>query len=251
VNAVSLVLPYYKNPGMLAEQYRVWSAYPADLREAVEVVLVDDGSPAGSRALEVPRPAALPALRIYQVLVDLPWHQHGARNLGASEAIGPWLLLTDMDHVVPAASLRDLLTVLPLADRRDVFTFHRVDAPHGTPTRDARGGLKPHVNTFALTRAHYWAVGGYDEDCVGYGTDGFFRGRLNAMSNRRHLAGIPIVRYPREVVADASTAEPGVDPRALRNAGRQPAETARRQAAKRARGATAPTVLAFPWERVL
>jgi hypothetical protein len=252
VNALSLVMPYYRNPGMLAEQYRVWSAYPKNLREEdIEVVLVDDGSPVGRRAIEVPRPADLPPLRIYQVTVDLPWHQHGARNLGASEAIGPWLLLTDMDHVVPAASLQDLLARLPGAGRRDVFTFHRVDAPHLHPTRDAHGQLKPHVNTFAVHRAHYWAVGGYDEDCVGYGTDGFFRTRLLAASTRHHLATVPIVRYPREVIPDASTSEPGVDPRQLRNAGRRAAETARRLAAKRARGAMAPTVLAFPWERVL
>lgn len=251
MKVLSLCLPYYQNPGMLAEQYRVWAGYAEDLKVAIEVVLVDDGSPAALAASTVPRPEGLPPLQLYRVLIDLPWHQHGARNLAAKRAEGSWLLMTDMDHVVPADSLRALLSVLPSAGKADVFTFFRVDAPALTPTRDAHGQIKPHVNTFALRQAHYWRVGGYDEDCVGYGTDGYFRARLNAASTRRHLAGIPIVRYPREVIADASSSAPGVEARAFRNAGRRPAETARRQAAKRARGVTEPTVLAFPWERVL
>lgn len=246
---LSLCLPFYRNPLMLAEQFRVWSAYPEDLKAQIEIVLVDDGSP--EPALEVPRPDGLPPLRIYRVLKDIPWHQHGARNLAAKEAAGPWLLLTDMDHVVPAESLRDLFTVLACAGRADVFTFFRRDAPHGVPTTDGRGQLKPHVNTFALRKDHFWKVGGYDEDCVGYGTDGYFRARLNAASIRRHLAGIPILRYPREVIPDASGSAPDVDPRAFRNAGRRPVETLRNLARKRARGECAPKTLAFAWERVL
>jgi len=246
---IAYAMPYYKNPGMLAEQYRVWSAYPDDLKAAIEIVLVDDGSP--QPAIDVLRPADLPPLRLYRVLEDRPWHQHGARNLAAHEAAAPWLLLTDMDHVVPPESLRDLLLVVAAAAPTDVFTFARVDAPDLRPTVDRHGAAKPHVNTFAIRRDHYWRVGGYDEDCVGYGTDGYFRHRLNAVSTRRHLAGVPIVRYPREVIADASSCQPGVNPRAFRDAGRRPAETARRQAAKRARGQQGPTILAFPWERVL
>lgn len=92
-------------------------------------------------------------------------------------------------------------------------------------------------------------MGGYDEDCVGYGTDSYFRSRLKAKSRFRHLAGIPIVRYAREVIADASTCQAGIDPRELRNRGRRPAETRARLAAKRP--GAGPRVLDFPWERVL
>lgn len=247
---LSLGLPYYRNPAMLAEQYRVWAGYPDDVKAALEVVLVDDGSPEASAAIAVPRPEGLPPLRIYRVLVDIPWHQHGARNLAAREAVGEWMLLTDMDHVVPAESLRALLPILRAARPAEVFTFARVDAPHGRPTVNEHGEPKPHVNTFAIRRAHYWAVGGYDEDCIGYGTDGYFRNRLKAMSRMCHLEDVAIVRYPREVIADASTCEPGRDPRELRNAGRRGGDTRRRLVEKHLRG-EGPTVLAFPWERVL
>ena len=247
---LSFGIPYYGNPMMLSEQMRVWCGYPEDLKREIEVVLVDDGSPADVAAMTVPRPEGLPPLRIYRVLKDIPWHQHGARNLAAKEAIGEWLFLTDMDHVLPAESLRDLLSVFPSAGPKDAFTFFRVDAPGLKPTVNERGALKPHVNTFALRRDHFWRVGGYDEDCVGYGTDSYFRKRLFAASHLRHLAGIPIIRYPREVIADASSFAPGVDPRELRNKGRRAGETRERLERKQATN-KGPRVLDFPWERVL
>lgn len=248
MSVLSLCLPYYKNPRMLAEQFRIWAAYPPDLKDQIEIVLVDDGSPAELAAMTVPPPENLPPLRIYRVLVDIPWHQHGARNLAAHEALGPWLFLTDMDHVLPADSLRALLA--RIATGKDaIYTFQRLDAPDLRPTINERGNLKPHCNTFALTKARYWRVGGYDEDCVGYGTDGYFRRRLFVKQPATHLATVPIIRYPREVIADASGSQPGMDPKAFRNAGRRRAETARRLAAK-ARTGKGPSVLAFPWERV-
>ena len=247
--ALALCVPYYKNPGMLAEQYRLWAGYPEAAKAALEVVLVDDGSP--SPALDVPRPDGLPALRIYRVLEDIAWHQHGARNLAAKEATAPWLLLTDMDHQLPSYTLEAILPLTQRADASSVYTFHRVDAPDLRPTMNDRGQLKPHVNSFLLTKAHYWRVGGYDEDCVGYGTDSYFRTRLKAASRMKHLSDLHLIRVPREVVPDASGSAPGVDPREFRNRGRRQAETQRRLALKRAQGIRTPTVLAFTWEQVL
>lgn len=248
--ALALALPYYRNPQMLAHQYGVWAAYPAEVRAQIEVVIVDDGSPAPEAAADVPRPAGLPALRIFRVLEDRPWHQHGARNLAMQQAQAPWVFLSDMDHVLPAHTAAALLPLVAIAPRDTVYTFARVDAPTLQPTRNARGELKPHVNTFALARAHYWAIGGYDEDLVGYGTDSYFRRRLKAASRCRHLDDLSIIRVPREVIPDASGWAPGVDPKAFRDAGRRGAHV-RQVAARKAVTKAPPTVLAFPWEAVL
>jgi glycosyltransferase involved in cell wall biosynthesis len=240
---LSFVLPYYGNPGMLREQFRVWASYPARQKAQIEIVLVDDGSPEPEDAARVARPMNLPFLRIYRVLEDRPWHQHAARNLGAREAIGPWLFLTDMDHVLPPASLAALLARL---NYDVVYTFPRLDAPDLTPK--LKDGLPhPHPNTFALTKRRYWEVGGYDEDCVGYGTDGFFRERLLRDRPAVHAYDVPIIRYAREVIPDAST-------RTLpRKEGRDPEQRARNRAllAQKAHDGRGPTVLNFPWERVL
>lgn len=244
---LTFAMPYYKNPGMLAHQYGVWSSYPDALKAQIEIVLVDDGSPVP--ALDVPRPAGLPPLRIFRVVEDIPWHQHGARNLAAHAAVAPWLLLTDMDHVVPADSLAALLGRIAAAGPETIFTFHRLDAPRLTPTLNERGEWKPHVNTYALTRDLFWRVGGYDEDAKGYGTDNYFRRRLLDGRAVTHLSDVPVIRVPREVIPDASTCEPGVDPRELRNRGRIPL-TRQVMADKMARRLP-PRVLDFPWEQVL
>jgi len=239
---LSFVMAYYMNPVMLAYQYDVWASYPDNLKERIDVVLVDDGSPS-EYAITVRRPDNLPPLRIYRVIVDKPWHQHGARNLGAREAEGPWLFLTDMDHVLSAESLERLL------ERRNenvVYMFARVDAPDMTPTRRHDGTMKPHPNTFAMTKEIYWKIGGYDERFCGiYGTDSLFRSRAAALAKFRHLDDVPIIRYSREIIADAST-------RTLaRKEGRSDAK--RRLLAKiAAEGSVDKTeTLKFPWERVL
>lgn len=242
---LSIVLPYYRNPGMLLRHFEEWGTYPVDLLDQVEVVIVDDGSPTdeAATAVDLPREVALPPMRIYRVLDDRPWHQHGARNLGAHQATGAWLYLGDMDHVIPAESLQAMLR---LCNYEAIYTFGRVDAPDMRPTMK-NGVLKPHPNTFLMPRSAFWRIGGYDEDLTGYGTDSFFRARLgDAGLPIVHRADIRIVRYPREVIADAST-------RTLpRKEGRPENHRAqlRALAEHKRRVGLRPTVLAFPWERV-
>lgn len=240
---LSLIYPFYANPTMLREQYRIWAGYPEELKELIEVVIVDDGTPYPEAAVNVERPAGLPSLRIFRVLEDLPWHQHGARNLGAHAAAGGWLFLSDMDHVLPSPSLAALV---PKLNYEVVYTFRRLDAPTFAPTTK-NGRAHPHPNTFAMTRCRYWEVGGYDEDCTGYGTDSFFRARLFADRQPVHLLDVPIVRYPRELVFDASTRTlPRKDGRPIGHRQRL-----RALVAQKAREGRKPTTLAFQWTRVL
>lgn len=251
---LSLCMPFFRNAGMLAEQYRVWAGYSIALKARLEIVLVED---AEQSAGDVPRPDGLPRLRILRLLPTEgmripPWRQHPCRNLAAQFAEGEWLLLTDMDHVFPAESLTQLFDRMDAStDPRDVFRFRRFDAPDLKPTRDRNGRPKLHVNTFAIRKAHFWAVGGYDEDCVGYGTDGYFRQRLQQKKPFIDLRDVIVIRYPREVIPDAST-RPDVpmDPRAFRNKGRRSEETRRIVARKRLAG-EGPKVLSYPWELVL
>lgn len=239
---LSFVLPYYENPGMLAHQYGVWASYPANLKDRIEIILVDDGSPTDPAA-RVARPDGLPPLRIYRVLIDKPWNQHGARNLGAKMAGMPWLFLTDMDHVLPAESLERLMEK---RNRGSVYTFARVDAPDMEPTRSPNGSLKPHPNTFAMTKDMYWNIGGYDERFCGvYGTDSLFRSRAAANAKMRHLADVPIIRYSREVIPDAST-------RTLpRKEGRGNAKNLLLRRLIEEGSLNRIETLTFPWERAL
>lgn len=243
MKSLSLIYPYYDNPQMLALHYGVWSQYPGDLKRKVEVLLIDDGSPL-SPAIDVPRPAGLPNLRIYRVKVDIPWHQHGARNLGAKEADGQWLFMSDMDHVLPADSLRKLLECV---NAGKIYTFARLDAWSMQPTMRPDGSPRLHPNSFAMTKALYWRIGGYDEDYCGlYGTDALFRDRAYQCGQERWLSDAPLLRYTRDIVPDAST-------RTLpRKEGRDPKAKAKIAERKFAEGrAREIKVLAFAWERVL
>jgi hypothetical protein len=241
---LTLVMPTYLNSGMIARQFEGWAAWPGSLKERLEVILVDDGSP--EPAADVPRPQGLPALRIYRVKDDIPWHQHGARNLGAHVAPDGWMLLTDMDHVLEAEAAAALLDRLPTLSPRAIHTLDRIEADTRTPTLDRNGQPKPHPNSFVLTRELYWQIGGYDEDLTGlYGTDGFFRQRAFTIGRRAHIQ-IPLVRYWRDLIPDASTTT------LPRKEGRDPGHKDRILKAKRDRGeADVVKVLQFEWERVL
>lgn len=240
-------MPFFENPEMLALQYRGWKAWPAKLRNRLRVIIVDDGSPENPAA-NVPRPFGLPDLRIYRVTENRPWHQHAARNLGTHEAGEGWMLITDMDHVLPAESAALLFRAMDKGklDPATIYTLDRLEVDTGKPTLDRNGNPKPHPNSFVVTRELYWRIGGYDEAFCGlYGTDALFRERAFTIGRRGHLP-IPLTRYWRDIVPDASTN--GLP----RKEGRDPGARTRVQAEKAARGeADVITTLAFPWERVL
>ena len=50
---LTLILPYYRNGGMLREHQRVWREYPDALKSHLHVVVVDDASPKNQAQLVV------------------------------------------------------------------------------------------------------------------------------------------------------------------------------------------------------
>lgn len=256
---LSVVFPYYRNPRMLARQLLLWrDEWPSSLKERVEVVVVDDGSPVETAQEVVQGWRDLPRFSLYRVKEDRLWHQHGARNLGAHVAKADWMLMTDMDHLVPPATLAEVLRLLPEMKSNVVLTFGRVDAPAdrawmaddaGSFARTVRddGSLKPHVNSFVVSRKRYWKLGGYDEDYCGlYGTDKLWRDRLYGVSaDVRHLDMAPLIRVDRSVIDDASTRD--VE-RKIKGRNSIKKSIALRKWTTGHYGKT--TTLNFPWERI-
>ena len=173
-----------------------WKAFPADLREHFHVIVTDDGSP-HSPAKDVFEPCGLASQRLFRTSVDVRWNWLFCRNLGARHASTDWILLTDIDHVLPEDSLRSLLT--RNLEKPCVYRLSRVDAPSRTP-------YKPHPNTWLMTRKMFDRIGGYDERFSGYyGSDSEFRERVQATASSVIMLPEVMIRYPREVIADAST----------------------------------------------
>jgi hypothetical protein len=234
----TLVMAYYMNQSMLAEHARLWQSLPAELAARLHVVIVDDGSPEHSahEAMRSIGKVPVASLQVWRMLVDIPWNQDACRNLGVREAPTEWLLLTDMDHLVPAETWRRLM--LGQLHKNEVYRFGRVSAP-------SLELYKPHPNSWAMRRTIYWDCGGYDERLAGnYGTDGDFLVRIRGRRNIVDLSDV-LIRVPREVIPDASTTT-------LKRKQPEEKEVIRRLLAERAIDPNwQPLHFSFPHERVL
>jgi glycosyltransferase involved in cell wall biosynthesis len=165
---IAIVMPYYDNPQMWAYQLEHFHFLDPVVASRIEVVLVDDGSPLYPAAT-VPIGDLPFSLSIFRIHEDKPWNQDAARNIGVREARAPFVLVTDVDHIVPEETLRGLMTV---GDHDQVFALGR-----GAHFSDAP--VRSHVNSYFMARDLYWKIGGYDEDFWGlYGTDKLFRTRV-------------------------------------------------------------------------
>lgn len=222
---VTLIVPYYECPIFFARQLAHWQAYPEALRQHLSVIVVDDGSPEHPAIVANPDPV----VRIFRIHEDKRWNWIAARNIGAHRASDGWLLLTDMDHMVPTATLQAVICGVHLTDT--IYGFSRVEH---TGAR-----IEPHKNSWLMTREMFWRVGGYDETLSGhYGTDGDWRRRCAKVAPMAILTS-KLVRH--EFVADASTTRYGR---------KQPQDLAVHTIVA-ARGRDwSPKVLSFPYQEV-
>jgi hypothetical protein len=237
---------------MLARQIAEWNRYDGSLR----IVLWDDCShePVLPLVKKLASKATLGVLEVYRTEVDKPWAREFCRNAMAKVASTPWLLMVDLDHVLPAESLR-LLRGTPLPPKR-WFRFRRIRVGKADETRKkdlANAGVpddaefaevKPHVDSYLCRAKHFWKAGGYQELFVGVlgGGNEFLR-RFEALYPVEVIPGDVFLHvYTLHVVNDASDwkcsrdTKPGKDLwRSLQKHGGQP-----------------PTQwLTLPWSRVL
>lgn len=185
--AVTLVVPYYNAPVFLDYQVQGWRDVPVDLWPWLSLILVDDGSQQPAPVLDLPFRS-----RVFRIEVDVPWNWLAARNIGAHYAESPWLLLTDIDHVVPPETLRAA-----------IFGQHDPAVIYGFSRREHTGAaVHSHSASFLMARSLFWRIGGYDEALSGvYGTDGAFRKRCAEFARFKILTDA-LVRH--EYVADSS-----------------------------------------------
>ncbi len=240
---ITFIYPYYNNPGMFIEQQRIWNSYPADVLHRVEMIITDDCSPRAP-ALDHVMGVRQFLLRLFRIGVDVRWNWIAAKNLGAYHAAeNSWLFLTDIDHVIPVETVERLLAGLLIweFDRNRYYTFDRVDAPNLTP-------YKVHPNTYFMHRSLFWRVGGYDEEFSGYyGTDGYYRALVERVTpgGETHLNGVNVIRYPREVIPDAST----TDYKRKDKRDRHPRK--RNLMKRKLEQGLPPKALTFPWEQLI
>jgi hypothetical protein len=208
------------------------------LRAHLRLILIDDGSQKYP-AYDIFKECRLPK-KLYRVTEDIPWNQHGARNLGARKACkdneNMWLFMSDIDILLTQEAAIDLFT--RELDPAHYYTMERAFLP------DLQR-RKYHCNTFLVKHSIYWAVNGYDEDyCGTYGGDGPFLRQLGNLAPRIHLDDVTLYGVERDVVPDANTDLP-------RKEGKFGDEYRRRFDAKRRRGdERSKNPIRFGWEEV-
>lgn len=231
---LTLINPYYLNPGMLQRQYDHLASLPDDLKARLRYIVVDDGSPTDP-AVKPGRDLGLGGFALYRMGVDVRWNWIACRNLAVAKAKTDWVLMTDIDHMVPEATLRRVLDGELHVAR--AYRFSRVDDPDMTP-------YKPHPNSWLMTRAAFDRMGGYDERFSGfYGSDAEFRDRLTKKLGDPIMLREVLIRVPREVTPDASTTTYG----RKEEQDRDGVQAARARIAKEG---GPPLRGSFPWARV-
>jgi hypothetical protein len=189
---ISIIYPYYDNKEMLSYQLKLWKGLPPTVLDSTEWILVDDCS---KEPLNVDGQGL--NLKTFYILDDIPWNVSGAKNLGAHNAQSDWVLISDMDRVIPAATLYKCLSITEKNPRR-FFIFKETDWKG-----DWSRGF--HQGTVFLRKQDYWAVKGYDEDFSGhYGhEDGHFMRKLASIGLVRTLLDESIQRWDRGPISDA------------------------------------------------
>jgi hypothetical protein len=170
---LTVIYPYYENARFLARQLDHWLTLrlSSDVAAMFSAIVVDDGSPNRS-ANEVLGGQGHECIRLFRLYDDIRWNWLAARNIGFHHAPEGWCLVTDMDHMIPEATLRSVL--YSEHDPSVIYAFRRFDVRGG----DAPVEIAPHPNSWLMTREMFWTVGGYDETLSGhYGTDGDWRRR--------------------------------------------------------------------------
>ena len=246
---VTLILPFYAQPLMLQRQLAELNHYPP----AVQVIIVDDGSPEPAERVvrKYASAALLEHLRLFRITVDVAWNREMARNLGAQEAQTEWIVQVDLDHVLSVGCVPDLLALQPAPQHWYRFPRWRRGRADATRQKDmlARecdfGAIHPHVDSYLVRRDTYWTAGGYSEDFSGVlGGGGEFLARLARTAGPPLLlpSGIHLHVVTRSVAEDSSITGLSRDT--------APGKAIWRE--KQARGLPRPTAWCLkPWERVL
>lgn len=250
---VSVIVPYYRNPRMLAKHLDTWAQYNGHVYSSMRLIVVDDGSPEpAEEVLRGYRDLFSTTVQLYRIKQDIPWNRGGARNLGSHVAETSWLLHMDVDHILPPSAASLLIELVPKlpTNRWLRFSRFRVGAADETRMKDELprsakfGPIKPHIDSYLIPKELYWKVGGYDEDysgCLGGGTP--FLKQLEALSSPGLLIDpICLHVHTRDSVPDASD----------HTLSRDKNEFMRRRKTKELNKNTKPTnPLRFEWERVI
>jgi len=146
---ISIISAYYNSVHMLQRQLDMWNSYPKGIREQIEFIVVDDGSPLPAKIDDCNL-----NLSLYRIEENIPWNFGGSKNLGAVVCSTDWFLIQDIDYVLDAENMEKMLKV----PRFDPLVFYCFKA------KSSRKFVRYPKSSILVNKETFWAVDGYDED---------------------------------------------------------------------------------------
>jgi glycosyltransferase involved in cell wall biosynthesis len=162
------------------------------LPDDVEILFIDDGSyPA------IESDTTLKNFHIYATKDYRPWTVELARNFGIEKAQGEYVLITDMDYIIPMKCIESALDLKE--DKSSIRREFGVLDENGDFTQDMdvlrsyglikNGvGMSPHPNNFIMRKSTFDVVGLFDESRVNrpypIGADAEFKRRWTKFHNK-------------------------------------------------------------------
>ena len=170
---LSIIIPVLNSHEIMRRQYLYWEKI--GIPDDIEIIIVDDNS---NPPLEYT--GNLP-LRIYHTNDPRPWTWPVARNIGARIAKGDYILMIDVDHILPREAIdicrnftgdkvyfvREFGVLTEdgsLTQDREVLKEYGLSGRY-LKARTLRFGALP--NNICLERKVFWQIGGYREDLIG------------------------------------------------------------------------------------
>lgn len=133
---ITIVIPHYNQPQMYDYQIKHLKTL-----NNVRIIIVDDYSDIKPE----------PYFETYYITEDMGINWQGSKNLGVMKSKTDWVLLTDLDHIIPQETI-DQINIETL-DPDTIYTFKR-----------KRNGVEihSHPNTFLINRDLFIHSGGFD-----------------------------------------------------------------------------------------
>lgn len=210
LDKLTMIVPVYEQPLMLAEQLATWACYDDHLLERIEFIVVDDCSPT---PIEPIVRAANPRIQkcLYRMNKDVQWNRNICRNAAVQAAETEWVLNVDADHILPPLSALRLFEVNLNAGAWYRFPRWRIGAADETRRKDAIpddcefGEIKPHIDSHLMARELFMRSP-YDPEYTGFlGGGSPFLARLQEIAPVELLPdSVHLYVHTRHEVADAS-----------------------------------------------
>lgn len=166
-HSLCIIYPAYIEKGktdLIENILHQYDLFDEEVLKHLEIVLVDDCSPGLETLIDVSKYKV--TISLLRILDNIKWNSGGAKNLGVFYSSSERVIISDIDHFFPEDTC--IWAMRTELNDGETCYFERFD----------RYGelVKPHPNTFLMTRDTYIQLHGYDEDFCGiYGDDIFFR----------------------------------------------------------------------------